>query len=596
MFRQVLAFELRYQIRQPLLWAMAAIFFVLSFVATITDALGIGGAIGSLNRNAPYVVVRMLGNLSLVGVFIVVAFVATSVLRDFERGTDELVFSRPIRTRDLFVGRFAGSLIAVCACFAFAALGLLVGSLTPWMDPETIGPLDVRPHVYGLGVLAFPSFAILGAVFFSLATRVRHIAAVYVALVALLVAYFVATAMFGDLESQKTAALLDPFGLTAFELQTRYWTIAEKNSRLPPVLGDLLWNRLLWLTLSLSALAVAIARFRYDVAIARRRRRAPVAVPSPEASEAPARWIRERPSFTRGTAWVQFLSQWRLETRTVLRGLPFILILSFGLINVLANMGQMDLMLGTPVWPVTHLMLLAVQAGYAFLLVLIVTFYAGEMVWRDRSLRLEGVIDALPVPTWVPLLAKLLALWVAAAVFIAAGMVGLAGFQLFHGHTRLEPGLYAQGLLVELLPYMMTAALALFFQAVVNQKFVGYLLIVLYLISSGVLSALHFDHYLYRFAAVPGAPYSDMNGWGHFVAPVLWFNVYWAFGAGVLLCLTYAGWVRGYESRWRPRWKAARTRLRGPRGMGRGGAADRLCRDRRLHLLQHERAQLLRAL
>ena len=106
--------------------------------------------------------------------------------------------------------------------------------------------------------------------FFALATRVRHIAAIYVALVALLVAYFVATALFGDLENQKAAAILDPFGLTAFELQTRYWTIAEKNSRLPMALGDLLWNRLLWLTISLSALAVAIARFRYDTAARKR--------------------------------------------------------------------------------------------------------------------------------------------------------------------------------------------------------------------------------------------------------------------------------------------------------------------------------------
>ena len=560
MFRHVFTFELRYQVRQPLLWGMAAIFFVLSFVATITDALGIGGAIGSLNRNAPYVVVRMLGNLSLVGVFIVVAFVATAVLRDFERGTDELIFSRPIRVRDLLLGRFAGSLLAVCGCFAFAALGLLAGSLAPWMDPESLGPLDVRPHIYGLAALAFPSFVILGAVFFALATRVRHIAAIYVALVALLVAYFVATALFGDLENQKAAAILDPFGLTAFELQTRYWTIAEKNSRLPMALGDLLWNRLLWLTISLSALAVAMARFRYDVKARKARWSAQVDVSS---SDVPMRWVRQRPRVAGGMAWKQWLSQWRFETRALVRSLPFVLILAFGLLNILANMGQLDLMLGTPVWPVTHLMLLAIQAGYSFLLVVIVTFYAGEMVWRERSLRFEGVVDAMPTPTWVPLLAKLGALWVAAAVFIAAGMVGLSGFQLFHGHTRLEPGLYAQGLIVELLPYMSTAALALFFQAVVNQKFVGYLFMVLYLISSGVLGALHFDHYLYRFAAVPGAPYSDMNRWGHYVAPVAWFNVYWAFGAGVLVCLSLAAWVRGYDTQWRLRWRLARARLQG---------------------------------
>jgi ABC-2 type transport system permease protein len=560
MFRHVFAFELRYQTRQPLLWGMAAIFFVLSFVATITDALGIGGAIGSLNRNATYVVVRMLGNLSLVGVFMVVAFVATAVLRDFERGTDELVFSRPVRPRDLLLGRFAGSLVAVCGCFAFAAVGLVAGSLAPWMDPESLGPLDLRPHVYGLVALAFPSFVILGAVFFALATRVRHIGAIYVALVALLVAYFVATALFGDLESQKVAALLDPFGLTAFDLQTRYWTIAEKNSRLPAAMGDLFWNRVLWLTLSLGALAVAIARFRYDVAARKRRRPAPEVA---SASDTPTQWIRERPGFARGTSLAQFMSLWRFETRALLRSLPFVLILAFGLLNILANMGQLDLMLGTPVWPVTHLMLLAIQAGYSFLLVLIITFYAGEAVWRDRGLRLDGVVDAAPVPTWAPLLAKLLALWVASAVFIAAGMLGLSGFQLYHGHTRLQPDLYAQGLVVELLPYIATAALALFFQAVVNQKFVGYLLMVLYLVSSGVLSALHFDHYLYRFAAVPGAPYSDMNGWGHYVAPVFWFNVYWALCAGVLVCLAYAAWVRGYDTQWRVRWELARARLHG---------------------------------
>ena len=46
--------------------------------------------------------------------------------------------------------------------------------------------------------------------------------------------------------------------------------------------------------------------------------------------------------------------------------------------------------------------------------------------------------------------AKLLALWTAASVFIAAGMLALIGFQLSHGYTRLEPLLYAQGFVVEI--------------------------------------------------------------------------------------------------------------------------------------------------
>ena len=55
MFRAVAAFELRYQVRQPLVWAMALLFLVLSFIATVTDGLGLGGAVGRLNRNASFV-------------------------------------------------------------------------------------------------------------------------------------------------------------------------------------------------------------------------------------------------------------------------------------------------------------------------------------------------------------------------------------------------------------------------------------------------------------------------------------------------------------------------------------------------------------
>ena len=115
MFPRIAWFELRHQLRQPLFWGSAFVFLALAFVATTTDALQLGGGIGSLNRNAPYVVVRMLGNLSLIGLFLVVAMVASAALRDFEQRTDEIVFASPVRPRDLLLGRFLGSLAAACA-------------------------------------------------------------------------------------------------------------------------------------------------------------------------------------------------------------------------------------------------------------------------------------------------------------------------------------------------------------------------------------------------------------------------------------------------------------------------------------------------
>src|SRR5262249_48289225 len=152
--------------------------------------------------------------------------------------------------------------------------------------------------------------------------------------------------------------------------------------------------------------------------------------------------------------------------------------------------------------------------------------YAGEAVWRARDLSIDGMLDAAPVPTWVPLTAKAFALWTAVAVFLVAGALGLVGYQLSKGYTHLEPALYVQGLLIEAVPFLLTAVLAVCLQVVVNQKYVGYLLQALFIVSGGALTALHFDHHLYRYATAPGAPYSDMNGWGPFVRGVIWFQTY----------------------------------------------------------------------
>jgi hypothetical protein len=207
-------------------------------------------------------------------------------------------------------------------------------------------------------------------------------------------------------------------------------------------------------------------------------------------------------------------------------------------------------------------MLNNLQGSFVFLLVIIVTFYAGELVWKERSLRLAEVSDALPVPTAVPLLAKLAAQWLVVLAFLAVGGLTTIGIQLGQGYHRLEPGLYARGLLLEAMPFLLVAVLATFLQVVANQKFVGYLLMIVYLISAAVLGALDFDHRLYRFAESSPNPYSDMNGYGHFLAGYLWYQLYWASFAVVLLGLAVLLWVRGSETSWRLRLREARARWR----------------------------------
>jgi ABC-type transport system involved in multi-copper enzyme maturation permease subunit len=564
---EVFRFEVRYHLRQPLFWIVTLCFFALTFMAETTDAVSVGGGIGNVHRNAPAVIFVMMLTMSVIGVFVSTAYVASSAQRDFEYGTHELFLSKPLPKTHYLLGRYAGSLLVAFLVFLGPALGILVGSFMPWLEKERLGPVQPGAYLFALFVLVLPNLVLTGSLFFLLALRTRSLLGTYLGVVGFLALYFTALVMFGDFQYRKVAAWIDPFGGAAIDEATRYWTVIERNGRLPDLAGTLLWNRVAVTALGLVILVAAIASFRPAASVGRlpqRRRRAVAldqpAVAVPQTVTTPVVVRR----FDAATSRSQLLHQMRLEVRTVLRGIPFIVLLAFGVLNVLGGSGFLNDFWGTKVYPVTHLMLDLLGGNFVFLLYVIVTFYAGELIWRERSLRLAEVHDAMPVPNWVPLVAKLTALGTVIVAFLLCGALTTVGIQLARGYTRIQPGLYLEGLGLAVMPFLLAAVLAVFLQVVADGKLIGYLLMILWMISEAVLSALHFDHNLYRYGGLPEYRYSEMNGYGHFLPAVGWFALYWTFGAGMLLVLAHVLWVRGTGHTWRERLRLAGARFRGP--------------------------------
>src|SRR6187431_263971 len=96
-FREFLRFELRYQLRSPLPWLIALLFGLLAFGGMVSDEIQIGGAIGNINRNAPFVILNYLAIFSVLGLLAAILLVAWPLLRDADLRTDELFFSTPVR-------------------------------------------------------------------------------------------------------------------------------------------------------------------------------------------------------------------------------------------------------------------------------------------------------------------------------------------------------------------------------------------------------------------------------------------------------------------------------------------------------------------
>ena len=567
MFSEILRFELRQQLKAPLFWIIAVVFAALAFTLASTDAVIIGGASGNVLRNAPLVIVRLLGVLTFVSIFLVTLFVAGAALRDFDNRTSELFFTTPMSRSDYLAGRFAAGYLASLAIMLACVFGLALGSFMPWIDAARLGPPDWHGYAWAFGVMVVPDMLFIAALVYLLATTTRSLLAGYIGVIAYIVLQGIVGQLTKDVNNLYLAAVLDPFGVRTIGLVTRYWSAYQANHELPALAGVLLFNRALWVGISLGMLAVTFALFRPNsegLRLPTRKKRAEPPILRPPASAAALRLPRVQIGTTLRTQLLQLRAQFAFDTLGVLRGVPFLIILALGLANLMGALLLSGQIYGTATWPVTHQVLETIRGSSQWLLYIVLTFYAGELVWRERSMRTAEVTDAFPLPDWIPLLAKLGALLAVIVVYLSiSSLVGIV-WQLSHGYFDLQPSLYLAALALNAIPFALLAALALFLQVISNNKFLGYLLTIIWFVAQIGFELLHWEQNIYNYGNAPGTPYSDMNGFGHFLQATLWFDFYWASCAVVLLVLAALFWARGTADSWRERTREARARLHAP--------------------------------
>jgi ABC-type transport system involved in multi-copper enzyme maturation permease subunit len=572
MFFEIFRFELRQQWKAPLFWIIALTFGAIAFALTSTDAIIIGGASGNVLRNAPMVIVRLFGFLTVFSMLFVAIFVAAAALRDFDNRTSELVFSTPISRGAYLGGRFAASYVAALGVMMICALGLVIGGSMPWIDATRIGPTDWHGYAWAFGVIVLPGMLFIAALLFLLATATRSLLATYIGVIGFIVLRSIAGLLTRDVNNFFTATLLDPFGGRTLDIVTRYWSSDQLNHQLPVLGGELLTNRLLWVVISAVLFGTSFVLFRANReglhVPGRKSRLEPPTLRPRDASATLA-----LPTVRLGTNLHAKLTQLRklfvFDTASVLRGVPFLIMLALSLVFLFFSLALSGQIYGTAVYPVTHTVVEQVRGSFLLLLYIVVTFYAGELVWRERSQRSAEVTDAFPLPDWIPLTAKLIALLTVIVVYLLVGSLVGVCWQLSHGYTHLEPGLYLATLALDSIPLALFGALALFLQVLSNNKFLGYLLTIVWLVLSTIgFGLLHWEQNLYNYGSAPDAPYSDMNGFGHFLKATLWFDFYWASCAAVLLVLAALFWVRGTSQSWRERLREAKSRMHAPAKVG----------------------------
>ncbi|HET7500424.1 MAG TPA: M1 family aminopeptidase [Kofleriaceae bacterium] len=560
MLRHIAAFEWRYQVRSPVFWVGCLMFFLLTFGSVTIDQVQIGSR-GNVFVNAPYAMLETLAIMSLFSIFVIVAMVSNVVIRDDETGFAPILRSTSVSKLAYLVGRFTGATGAALGVLAMMPLAIAIGSQMPWLDPEKVGPFHISHYLYALLAFGLPSLLIISAGYFALATATRSMMWTYVGAVATLVLYIVMRGVLRDPQFDTVAALSDPFGLSALAITTKYWTAAERNTQLPPMSGLLLANRVLWSAIALALFAVTVRRFRFEQRGAR--------APAPAlAAERPARVTSARvlppPRSDARARWAQLCQLARFDIGFVLSSPAFFVLLGIGVLNSFGALWFIGRWYGSSSYPVTRLMVQGLNGSFTLMPIIIAVFYAGELVWRDRERRMHEIVDATAAPDWAHLVPKIVAVTLVLAatslVAVATGMV----VQLLKGFTRFELGGYLLWFALPTFVYaVQLAILSVFVQVLVPQKYLGWGVMLAYIVATVALGAAGFEHNLYNYGGTSPVPLSDMNGMGRFWIGQTWFQVYWTAFAVVLAAGAYALWRRGQTVALGPRVKHLRSRLRG---------------------------------
>src|SRR5690349_967117 len=103
-------YEWKHWLGAPMTWIFLGINTLLVFGAVTSDNIQIGGGVGSVHKNSPFVVQTYYGVMSLVCLLMTTAFMNATANRDFQHGMYQFIFSSPIKKRDYYFGKFIGAI------------------------------------------------------------------------------------------------------------------------------------------------------------------------------------------------------------------------------------------------------------------------------------------------------------------------------------------------------------------------------------------------------------------------------------------------------------------------------------------------------
>jgi ABC-type transport system involved in multi-copper enzyme maturation permease subunit len=567
MFWSIFLFELRYRLKRPATWIYFLIFFLFAFISLSS---GSSPASEKVFHNAPWTIANLNITFSMVMMLVCSAIMGVPLFRDIEHATRQYLFSYPITKGGYFWGRFWGSFFYVAiigTSLAWGAwAGAIVGPLFDWVPAERIGSFGLWNYFQSYFTVALGNLFLASTIFFALVALTRNVKVIYTASISLFIAYLLASFLTRDIENHTLVKMLDPFALNTFNLETRYWTPVEQNTLHLPLSGALLINRLIWLSVGVLIILFTYLKFNFSDFLLPEKQ-------SKNKKEEKIEPLAERKplpevnlDFDKGHSWNIFKNLSKIEFLSIIRDNYFRAILLGGVVFLAIDYWIGDTRYSVSDLPTTILLMDYKNYNYSLFIFIILLFYAGEAIHREKTTRFNIINDALPVSNRTFILSKFAGL--AGVAFLLACIPIVLGviIQVLKGYFRFEFDIYFTEMYLLTLPgYLQMILLSFTVHMIMNNKFAGHgvgLLIWITLFMLRSFAEMNYNLLFYFY--VPDYRWSDMNGLGHFAKPQFWFNLNWLFLGTLLFLLASLFYQRGITGGLKEKWRVAMERF-GPK-------------------------------
>ncbi len=551
MFKEFFNRELAHAFRRPMIYIFVLAFFIIGFATMANDDF-VRIAVGNVHKNSPYAITTLTIYITIFSILVGTAFFNNAALKDIQNNFHEILFSTPIKKYNYFFGRFLSALllstIPFIGLFLGMYLGAKIGPTMDWIDQERLGDFYFQTFVNNYLLFVLPNMLFTGAVVFALASKWKNTVISFLGAFLIIIAYQMSGILMSDIDNEQIAALLDIFGMRTYTIDTKYYTPIEKNILNPDFQGILLYNRLIWLAMSTLVLLLAYKFFsvKLNSGKVKKEKVKKAKIESNSFSKLPKLAIQ----FNTKTNWVQFKSFFKINFLSVIKSVTFKILFLIASIILIVNLFGGFEYYGLQSFPVTYKMMDQISNISTLFILIILVFFSGELVWRERESRINEVIDASPHISTVSLLAKATTLVTITLAFYFFFLLASILYQVGTGYTQIELGVYLQHhFLADFPNHIMTAFLLIFIQVMVNNKYIGYFAsIVFFFAVEMILSAFDISSNLFYFGASPNILYSDMNGFGPGLTGNYWFSTYWLLFSTILLLLAGSVWIRGNGS------------------------------------------------